>query len=137
MVVPRWAKDVKLPKGGWREISLVPGDLADPNQAALYIRPGSIIPLGKVVQNTGEKSLDPLTLVVCPDAEGHAEGMLYEDAGDGYGNMAGDFRRATFRAKTNDGKVVVSVADVEGSRQPESPDFVVQMVTEPPQVSKR
>ena len=130
LVVPRWAKDAKLPKGGWREISLVPGDLADPNQAALYIRPGSIIPLGKVVQNTGEKSLDPLTLLVCPDADGRAEGMLYEDAGEGYGNRAGDFRRATFRAKTKDGKIVVSVADVEGSRQPECPDFVVQVVKE-------
>lgn len=137
LVVPRWAKDANLPKGGWREISLVPGDLADPNQAALYIRPGAIIPLGKVVQHTGEKSLDPLTLVVCPDADGHAEGMLYEDAGDGYGHKAGDFRRTTFRAKTKDGKSVVRVADVEGKRQPECPDFVVQMVTEPPQVSKR
>ena len=127
LVVPRWAKDPKLPKGGWREISLVPGDLDDPNQARLYARPGSIIPLGKVVQNTTEKSLDPLTLLVCPDAAGQAEGMLYEDSGEGYGYQAGDFRRTTFRAVTKGGKVTVSEADAEGKRQPECPNMTVQV----------
>jgi alpha-glucosidase len=127
LVVPRWAKDAKLPKGDWPEISLVPGDNNDPNQASLRMRPGTIIPLGKVVQNTTEKLLEPLTLLVCPDAAGNGTGSLYEDAGDGYGYQSGDFRRTTFRAKTKDGKVVVT-SSAEGSRQTECPNYVVELV---------
>jgi hypothetical protein len=54
-------------------------------ESRIQQEPGTIIPLGKVVQNTKETSLDPLTLLVCPDAAGNAIGSLYEDAGDGYG----------------------------------------------------
>ena len=132
LVVPRWAKDPKLPKGGWPEVSLVPGDNNDPNQASLRIRPGAIIPLGKVVQNTTEKSLDPLTLMVCPDAAGNATGSLYEDAGNGYGYQTGDFRRTTFRAQTKNRKVTVTVAKAEGKRPPECPNFAVQVVSASP-----
>jgi alpha-glucosidase len=125
LVLPRWAKDVKRPKGDWREFSLVSGDLADTNQAALRIRPGAIIPLGKVVQHTGEKSFAPLTLLVAPDSSGRAEGELYEDAGEGYGYRTGDFRRTTFRAETKNGKMTVVVAHVEGRRSPDWTNFVV------------
>ena len=120
-------ENAKLPEGGWPEISLVSGDNNDPNQASLRIRPGAIIPLGKAVQNTTEKSLDPLTLLVCPDASGNATGSLYEDAGDGHAYQSGDFRRTTFRAETKDGKVVVTPT-AEGSRKAECPDYVVQVV---------
>jgi len=128
LVVPRWAKEPRLPQGNWREVSLVAGDRDDPNQAAVFIRPGAIVPLGKVVQNTGEKSLDPLTLLVCPDAKGAAEGALYEDAGDGFGYASGEFRRTVFRARTENGRVSVAVAASEGSRPSESAHFVVQVV---------
>jgi alpha-glucosidase len=128
LVEPRWARNARLPKGDWPEVSLIPGDLEDPNQARLRIRPGSIIPLGRVVQNTTEQSLDPLTLLVCPDADGNAEGTLYEDAGEGLGYQNGDFRRTTFRASTENGKVAVRVASSEGNREPSWKDFVTEVV---------
>ena len=38
-------------------------------QAKLKVRGGSIIPVGKIIQNVNENSFDPLTLVVCPDED--------------------------------------------------------------------
>jgi alpha-glucosidase len=38
------------------------------------------------MQHTGEKPLDPLTLVVSLDQDGSADGWLYEDEGDGFAN---------------------------------------------------
>lgn len=65
LVVPEWAQNPALPKGIWRNLSLIPGDDKDSYQAKLKIRGGAIIPTGKIIQNTNEKSLDPLTLLVC------------------------------------------------------------------------
>ena len=56
---------------------MIPGDDKDSYQAKLKIRGGAIIPTGKIIQNTNEKSLDPLTLLVCLDEKGEAHGTLY------------------------------------------------------------
>ena len=72
LVVPEWAQNPALPKGIWRNLSLIPGDDKDSYQAKLKIRGGAIIPTGKIIQNTNEKSLDPLTLLVCLDEKGEA-----------------------------------------------------------------
>ncbi len=128
LVVPRWAKKPSLPKGIWREISLVQGDNKDTNQVSLRIRAGAIIPLGKVVQNTTEESLDPLTLLVCPDENGCAEGRFYEDAGDGFGYQTGDYRLTTYRAETKAGKVVVAEAGHQGKRKVPLRRVVIEVV---------
>lgn len=60
---------------------MIPGDDKDSYQAKLKIRGGAIIPTGKIIQNTNEKSLDPLTLLVCLDEKGEAHGTLYWDEG--------------------------------------------------------
>lgn len=116
LVVPRWARHPALPKGVWRELSLVRGDEADPFQARLLVRAGSIIPAGRVVQSTNEKLLSPLTLIVCLDASGRAEGRLYEDAGDGFGYQQGDYLLTTYKAVMRDGRLVVSIASTDGHR---------------------
>jgi alpha-D-xyloside xylohydrolase len=48
----------------------------------LYVRAGSIIPLGPDLQFAGEKPADPIELRVYPGADGDFE--LYEDQNDGY-----------------------------------------------------
>ncbi len=128
LVVPRWAADPRLPRGVWREVSLVPGDRADANQASLLLRAGSIVPLGRVVQSTAEDSLDPLTLLVCPDERGTAEGRLYEDAGDGFAYRDGDYLLTTYRAATQDGRIVVTVAATEGRRPRPARHVVIEVV---------
>ena len=130
LVVPAWAENPALPKGLWRELSLVPGDNHNRFQSKLHIRGGSIIPTGKIVQNTTEKSLDPLTLLVCLDEQGQASGTLYWDEGDNWSFQQGNYSLQHFTAYTQNGKVIVKYADKEGNYRPENNDMaVVKVIT--------
>lgn len=92
-----------LPKGRWidfwtgetveggREIDRAV-DLAT---IPLYVRAGAVVPLGPVKQHTGEKSDEPITLLVHPGADG--DGELYEDDGDSFEYRQGAYTRFTFR----------------------------------------
>jgi len=128
LVVPSWAKKPTLPKGDWLGVSLVAGDNDDPDQAKLLLRAGSIVPLGRVVQNTTENSFDPLTLLVCLDKEGRAAGQLYEDDGDGFGYQHGDYLLTTYRAESHGDRVDVTVAATEGSRPRSQREVVIEVV---------
>jgi alpha-D-xyloside xylohydrolase len=55
----------------------------------LYIRAGSILPMGQIVQNTGENPGIPPELRVYPGSNG--EFLFYDDAGDGYNYEKGDY----------------------------------------------
>jgi alpha-glucosidase len=81
-----------FPAGDWMKISLIPGDLEDPDLPDLYLRSGAALPLGPIMEYSGEKPLDELVLIVNPDADGQATAVLYEDAGDGFGYRDGQFR---------------------------------------------
>ena len=136
LVQPAWATATAKPKGLWQPFSLVTGDTADPLQAHLFIRGGAILPVGRVIQHTGERSDDPLSLVVCFDEQGRAEGRFYDDAGDGFGYRDGDYRLATYRAtRRADGSVDVQVS-VEG-RRPAPADRVVQVLVVEPSGQQR
>jgi alpha-glucosidase len=129
IVVPKWAHKVKLPKGKWRTISLVgENPTSDRYQADLKIRSGAIIPLGKIIQNTTEESLDPLTLLVSLDSDGRASGCLYEDDGDGFGYRDGDYLLTKYEAVRSGNTVAVNVASVEGKRARPSRTIVVSVV---------
>lgn len=117
LVVPGFAKNPTLPYGIWEQLSLVSGDLQDKYQATLKVRGGSIIPLGKVIQNTNEKSFDPLTLVVCLDEQGTAKGELYTDSGDGWSFNCGDYGLLKFTAKRIGQTVTIQLASKEGNRK--------------------
>ncbi|RDD79954.1 DUF5110 domain-containing protein [Dyella tabacisoli] len=130
LVVPAWAHQPALPKGIWRKVSLIDGEAGDPYQATLKLRGGAIVPLGRVVQNTNEESLDPLTLLVCLDAHGEAQGRLYEDAGEGYGYRQGNYRLTRYRAQQQGDTVRVSIIGSEGKRTHPARDIVVQVITD-------
>jgi alpha-D-xyloside xylohydrolase len=58
-------------------------DVASPQDVIpLFVRAGSIIPLGPDLQYAGEKPADPIELRVYPGADGSF--TLYEDEGDSY-----------------------------------------------------
>ena len=55
----------------------------------VYVRAGSILPLGPELQYTDEKPADPITLLIYTGAEGRFS--LYEDDGTSYGYERGEF----------------------------------------------
>ena len=105
--VPDWtaAKQVEvyLPKGAdwyeWSTGAKLKGGRTVTADAALahcplYVRAGSIIPLGPDVQYAAEKPWDDMEVRVYPGADGSF--TLYEDEGDGYAYEQGAFSTITF-----------------------------------------
>jgi alpha-glucosidase (family GH31 glycosyl hydrolase) len=91
------ARAIYLPRGAWydfwthervaggREISR-PVDL---ETLPLYVREGSILPLGPVKQFTGEKVAEPLSISIYPGRDGSF--MLYEDDGTSFDYRKGEW----------------------------------------------
>lgn len=131
VVTPLWASGAKVPKGIWRDVSLLDGKREqDGYQPGMKIRGGAIVPLGRVVQNTNEPSLNPLTLLVCLDQNGQARGSLYEDAGDGFGYSRGEYALTRYRASRQGDSVVVGLENRQGQmRIPDRP-IEVRLITE-------
>jgi len=61
----------------------------------LYVRAGSIVPIGPAIQYTSEKPADPMTLFVFTGADGRFD--LYEDDGETYAYEQGEFVRIPLR----------------------------------------
>lgn len=131
LVVARVSPDGPAPNPlaarGWLELDL--GDSADADLPRLYLRPGAIVPLGPVMQHTGEKPLDPLTLLVALDAGGRAAGELYEDAGEGLGYRTGEYLVTRYEAVRRGRRVVLRVAGEEGRRPRPRRTLEVRVVT--------
>jgi alpha-glucosidase len=113
-----------FPAGRWAKVSLVAGDLDDPNLPDLYLREGTVLPLGPVMQYADERPLDELELLIHPGPDGGAIGFLYEDEGDGYGYLAEEYRVTEFRYA---GELTTRV--VEGGWEPGSWKKVTTVVT--------
>ncbi len=151
MVVPQMVPDRTrvpvLPKdcGKWRELSwLPPGDAGNSTKGfdnqnlelpKLYVRPGAILPTAPVSEWTGQRSVDPLTLIMNLDGNGSATGVMYEDDGDGYAYQKGDFRLTTFTA-ARDGDTVVVKEQSEGRRAGVSRKIEVRVLLEGREVVK-
>lgn len=134
LVVPQLKEDssetIIEPSGIWRTVSLVGEDPAeDINQPELKIRGGSIIPLGRVIQNTTEESLQPLTLLVCLDENGLAEGTLYEDAGEGYGYRNDQYLLTKYAARRDGERVIVEILSQQGQMPRPKRQTIVELIT--------
>jgi len=77
----------------------------------LYVKAGSIIPIGPTVQFATEKKWDNLEIRVFEGASG--EFTLYEDENDNYNYEKGVYSTITFN--WNDAKKVLTVSDRKGS----------------------
>ncbi|MHC4133251.1 MAG: TIM-barrel domain-containing protein [Planctomycetota bacterium] len=99
----------------WRSISLVGEDSKnDTYQPDILLRPGAILPLGDVIQNTTEYNLDKLSLYIAFDENNKASGTLYHDAGDGYAYKNGEYALISFKAEMKDNAIVIKKSTIEG-----------------------
>ncbi len=113
MVIPQWAGEVKEPgHGTWQSVSLE--DKADAYQAVLKQRPGSVIPVANLAQSTTDMTTDSLTLYVCLDKEGRANGQLYEDDGDGFDYRNGAYLISNMEAELVKNRLTVTLSPEEG-----------------------
>jgi alpha-D-xyloside xylohydrolase len=114
------SRPVYLPTGAtwydfWTGVAQPGGqtlDTAAPyDSLPLYVRAGSIIPFGPIVQYTGEKPADPITLHIYAGADG--EFTLYEDDGLTYDYEKGAFARIPLH--WNDANQTLTIGQREGS----------------------
>jgi len=113
-------RSLYLPRGQWYDFwteSLAEGgreisrdvDLAT---IPLYVRSGSILPLGPVKQHTGEQVDGPLTLVIYPGSDGSF--TLYEDDGRTFDYRRGESMRIRINWNERSRRLTLRLA--EGSR---------------------
>jgi len=124
-----------MPAGIWRPFELVgPGPnrntVADKDLPAMFLKGGTILPVGPIVQSTAIKSDEPLTLYISPDEFGKARGTLYEDAGDGFGYTKGEYRLTTYEATCDEKGCTVKVVKTEGSLARPKRTMQVEVVTD-------
>ena len=81
------------------------------DRVPMFVRAGSILPLGPEMQYVGEKSTDNLELRVYPGADGTF--TLYEDEGDGYNYEKGVCSTIAFT--WNDRTRTLTIADRQGT----------------------
>ena len=76
----------------------------------IFVRAGSIVPLGPELEWASQKPADPLELRVYRGADGTF--TLYEDEGDTYNYEKGQF--ATIPLAWDDGKQTLTIGDRKG-----------------------
>ncbi len=112
---------------GWRKFDFGEESTLLPE---MYIRPGAIIPVGPVMQHDGEKPLEPLTLVVCLNAEGQAMGCLYEDDGTSLEYLKTQCRIAYYQATREGDEVKVRMIRLDGGMGMAKRKLVVRVLLE-------
>ena len=88
------------------------------NLVPMFVRAGSILPLGPEMQYVGEKAWDNLEIRVYPGADGQF--ILYEDEGDNYNYERGAFTTILFEWKDKTRTLTI------GQRQGSYPGMLTQ-----------
>src|SRR5262252_8137278 len=113
---------VYLPRGVWYDFWTGarhegPGGVtleAPLDRLPLLVRAGAIVPMGPVMQHTGERPLDELTLLVYPEARSHFE--LYEDDGRTNAYRRGAHALTRFDCEADARRVIVLIDEPTGDR---------------------
>lgn len=109
------SRRVYLPEGTWYDFwtgkLFHGGDVqadAPLETVPLFVRGGSIIPMGPEMNYVGEKT-GPLNLTIYPDAKGQARLSLYEDDGVSHAYLQGGFRRTavSYRATASESEIEI------------------------------
>jgi alpha-glucosidase (family GH31 glycosyl hydrolase) len=113
---------VYLPAGRWHDFWTGarhegPGGITVPaplDRLPLLVRAGAILPMGPVVQHTGERPLEEVTLLIYP--EGTSRFELYEDDGRSQAYRRGQHALTPLECVAEAGRVTVRVGPTAGPR---------------------
>jgi alpha-D-xyloside xylohydrolase len=92
----------------------------------LFVRSGSIVPVGPEIQHTSEKPGAPITLFVFTGADGSFD--LYEDDGVSYGYERGEFSRIPVRYDAAKGTLTIGERSGSFKGMPEKRTFKVRWI---------
>ena len=92
----------------------------------LYVRSGSIVPVGPDIQHSSEKPGAPLTLFVFTGADGSFD--YYEDDGVSYGYERGEFARIPLRFDSAKNSLVIGARSGSFPGMPEKRTFHVRWI---------
>ncbi|MCW0485017.1 glycoside hydrolase family 31 protein [Gaoshiqia sediminis] len=127
-------RDVYLPKSsGWYDFwtgkrfdggQTITTD-APMDKIPLFVKAGSILPMGQIVQSTGEKPADQLEIRVYRGAD--ARFVLYEDEGDNYDYEKGKYSTITFFWNETAGTLTIDdrAGDFPGMLQEQNFNIVI------------
>lgn len=92
----------------------------------LFVKAGSIIPMGKFIQFAGQKTADTLEIRIYKGADGRFD--LYEDEGDNYNYEKGIYSLITFN--WDDAKKTLTISDRKGTfpGMPKERTFLIVLV---------
>lgn len=128
------ARLVYLPKGTWFDFwtgarheggRMIRVD-APLETVPLFVRGGSILPLGPEMNWVGEKPSAPITFRIYPDAQGRAAVSLYEDDGISPAYKQGAFRRTAVDVSTVAGRLEIALGAPQGTYRPPARDLVFE-----------
>lgn len=130
------SRSVYLPRGTWYDFWT--GEKAEGGREVVrkvdlgtipvYVRAGSVIPLGPVKQYTWEKVDAPTTLRVHPGAD--AEFSLYEDDGTSFDFRKGEFMRVNLAWNDRQRRLTLRLAKGSKVLTPAQRKFVVEVIGE-------
>jgi alpha-D-xyloside xylohydrolase len=92
----------------------------------LFVRAGSIVPVGPDIQYTAEKPGAPITLLVFTGSDGSFE--FYEDDGVSYGYEKGEFARIPLRYDAKNGTLTIGARAGSYPGMPEERTFKVRWI---------
>jgi alpha-glucosidase len=98
----------------------------------MFVRGGSIIPMGPEMNYIGEKPGDPLTFDVYMDEKGRAATTLYEDDGNSPAYKQGAFRRTNVRVAQMGRIWRINLDAPDGSYQPGARELIFNLKTTAP-----
>ncbi len=136
---------VYLPEGSWYDYwtgtkyaggTMIRAD-APLETVPMFVRAGSIIPMGPEMNYIGEKPVDPVTFEIYPNGNGQATTTLYEDDGTSPAYKQGVFRRTPVDVSSSGKGFMINVGAPVGSFNPGARQmvFVIKSMSDARQVS--
>jgi alpha-glucosidase len=120
-------RTVYLPSGTWFDFwtgksyaggTRVPAG-APLETVPMYVRGGSVLPMGPEMNHLMERPFDPLIFTVYLDSNGQAEGSYYEDDGLTQDYEKKIYRRSLIHAQSDSDKLMISIRPIEGELKTE------------------
>jgi len=136
------SRHVYLPAGTWYDFwtgrLYHAGDMqasAPLETVPLFVRGGSILPMGPEMNYVGEKT-GPLSLTIYPDAQGRSRLSLYEDDGLSQAYLKGGFRRTDVSYQSTPSQSEIEIGAAQGTYQPSPRALIFTLPSAPPGLTR-